>query len=575
MTGEPDSWSTRFERAYNEPTNKRARARVSRDPWQQLKYERKQRAAAESSRLVKAARRAQRVSGRIKPRSGANGSTASEAATVSQREAAIVRRTKSVLAQMGRTVEAGGGLEATLPPLRSAIEEAGDRRELLWFAFLAITGRYPRESDLLLLESDLEVYGTDHAIEGLLAANARRREAWSLYADIRFVNDVVVDVSRTARTEAHTGIQRVVRETVSRWMVAHEVALAIWDARAGVLRGAQPDEQERITTYKPGPDTAKLASPDQNAAVILAPFRTTVIVPEPSSNLDRSLCLEAVEGWTPCDLAAVFYDFIGQVAPEVVGEHGRLQLSNYVPVLRGANRISAISETARQEVEGFGSSIVSLGMPPPTVRAHLLPGTPPLNVAPNPPPQLTELLAEDRGPLVVSVSRIEPRKNQIATLRAAESLWAEGLEFQLLFVGWSETKESTFDPEFQELQRRGRPVTVISRTSDDLLWNAYRQARFSVFVSLAEGYGLPAAESLAVGTPVVLSNYGSMAEIGAQGGVAPVDPRNVGEIMSAMRRLLTDDEHHAQLQAEARRRDSGNWDDYARTTWDWLVLARG
>ena len=39
-----------------------------------------------------------------------------------------------------------------------------------------------------------------------------------------------------------------------------------------------------------------------------------------------------------------------------------------------------------------------------------------------------------------------------------------------------------------------------------------------VFPSVHEGYGLPVAESLALGTPVITTEYGSTAEIAAGGG---------------------------------------------------------
>ncbi len=79
------------------------------------------------------------------------------------------------------------------------------------------------------------------------------------------------------------------------------------------------------------------------------------------------------------------------------------------------------------------------------------------------------------------------------------------------------------------------------------------------------------AESLALGTPVITSEYGSMAEIAAGGGALTVDPRDDHAIADAMRDLLTDDALLAQLESQARARPSRTWDDYARETWSVLV----
>jgi glycosyltransferase involved in cell wall biosynthesis len=66
-----------------------------------------------------------------------------------------------------------------------------------------------------------------------------------------------------------------------------------------------------------------------------------------------------------------------------------------------------------------------------------------------------------------------------------------------------------------------------------------------------------------------------MAEIGAGGGAQMVDPRNVREVINAMRQLLTDHERYSKLQAEAQRRVGGSWDDYAAQSWDWLTGRHG
>jgi glycosyltransferase involved in cell wall biosynthesis len=157
-------------------------------------------------------------------------------------------------------------------------------------------------------------------------------------------------------------------------------------------------------------------------------------------------------------------------------------------------------------------------------------------------------------------------------LEAGERLWREGLRFELVFMGGSTWRaEGYFDTYVERLQGAGRAVRVERRVSENRLWTAYRNARFTLFPSLIEGFGLPVAESLAAGTPVITSNYGSMAELAAGGGVLTVDPRDVEELTMQMRRLLTDDALADDLRREARRRDLGNWNDYARGLWEFFT----
>jgi glycosyltransferase involved in cell wall biosynthesis len=78
-------------------------------------------------------------------------------------------------------------------------------------------------------------------------------------------------------------------------------------------------------------------------------------------------------------------------------------------------------------------------------------------------------------------------------------------------------------------------------------------ARCLVFPSLYEGFGLPAVESMACGTPVVASNTTALPEVTA-GAAALVDPLSAAAIADGVERLLTDDAEHGRLRRLGLRR---------------------
>lgn len=78
-------------------------------------------------------------------------------------------------------------------------------------------------------------------------------------------------------------------------------------------------------------------------------------------------------------------------------------------------------------------------------------------------------------------------------------------------------------------------------------------ARALVFPTLAEGFGLPVVEAMSLGTPVITSNAGALAEVAGQAALL-VDPRDVGAIGHAVGRLDADDDLCAALAAAGRRR---------------------
>ncbi len=61
-----------------------------------------------------------------------------------------------------------------------------------------------------------------------------------------------------------------------------------------------------------------------------------------------------------------------------------------------------------------------------------------------------------------------------------------------------------------------------------------------VYPSLYEGFGLPALEAMACGTPVISARSSSLPEVVGEAGLL-VDPLNVAELAGALRRLLEDE----------------------------------
>ncbi|NTW40028.1 MAG: glycosyltransferase family 4 protein, partial [Cellulomonadaceae bacterium] len=185
--------------------------------------------------------------------------------------------------------------------------------------------------------------------------------------------------------------------------------------------------------------------------------------------------------------------------------------------------------------------------------------------------EATALLSCGRAALVLAVGSHEPRKNHLNLLHAAELCWGRGDDFALAFVGGNAWGDREFSRRVAELQALGHPVRVLLGPPDALLGGAYRAARFTVFPSLSEGFGLPVAESLAAGTPVITSDIGSMREIASRGGALVVDPHDPRAIAAAMSRLLRDDALLGDLRAQAAARPASTWADYAARAWDALV----
>ncbi len=118
------------------------------------------------------------------------------------------------------------------------------------------------------------------------------------------------------------------------------------------------------------------------------------------------------------------------------------------------------------------------------------------------------------------------------------------------------------------LHLEGR-VRFTGKVSSGELAAAYRDAAAVVLPSLFEGFGLPAIEALAAGTPVVASSAGALPEVIADAGTGRlVPPRDPAALAKAIAETLEhwDDAHAAALAARPRIEAIFGWRPTARRT---------
>jgi glycosyltransferase involved in cell wall biosynthesis len=368
----------------------------------------------------------------------------------------------------------------------------------------------------------------------------------------------------------------VVRETVSRWLDAgRPVGLVHFDAGAMCPRLLSAGESRRIQSWRDhlstsGSDIAQRA-PKEDSGDVLVPWRGHLILPELVAEPHRCESYRALASADVLEsLAVIGYDLIPMTAAETVTDGMTANFGQYLAMVKHADRVAAISRATARDFGAFTQMAASQGLPGPEVVAFELPTEVP-ELSGDQLARARTTLDIGTAPVVLVVGSHEPRKNHLAVLEAAERMWARGDQFDLLMIGGSGWKSEEFDEVVEQLLVAGRSLNVRKRSTETELWAAYRLARFSVFPSLLEGFGLPVAESLASGTPVITSGFGSMAEIAEQGGSVLVDPLDIDELEREMTRLLKDDDALAGLRAEAAARPSQSWERYADDLWRFLA----
>ncbi len=178
--------------------------------------------------------------------------------------------------------------------------------------------------------------------------------------------------------------------------------------------------------------------------------------------------------------------------------------------------------------------------------------------------RVTELApSSDSGDVeILCVSSMSARKNQYGLVRAFNAFCREhpDVKVRLRLVGHFHR------PWLDELERLvdGNSRIVITGFTDDHgLVELYRRADFTAFPSVAEGYGMPIAESLWFGKPCLCADFGAMAEVAAGGGCLQVDTRSDSALQEGLTRLILDRELRERLAARAVVRPIRTWLEYA------------
>lgn len=175
-----------------------------------------------------------------------------------------------------------------------------------------------------------------------------------------------------------------------------------------------------------------------------------------------------------------------------------------------------------------------------------------------PAPPLTTLPDERRGllateaPFFLYPAITHPHKNHAVLLRAFAQVSAARPDVSLILTGGAGTREDAVLAEIARmgLREKVRRLGRIPRTDlDDLL----RRAIALTFPSLHEGYGLPVAEAMSLGCPVVASNTTALPEVVGDAGLL-VAPDDVDAWAEAMLRVMDDEATRARLVAAGRER---------------------
>lgn len=358
---------------------------------------------------------------------------------------------------------------------------------------------------------------------------------------------ILIDCTQTLNTPITTGIQRVVRNLVAHGQIAaqrHGVPFIPIRFRgkcferapltgAGTLAGPTPRARERIhhrflykirklflgRAVRKGIDRVKGVLGIESSSADRLEFQPNDVLVLPDSSWSAPI-------WQEIDrardaglvLGVLQHDFIPLRFPEFVSDDCAAIFQRWTKEsLSRADFVMGVSNTiaqeCREELHRLGRHLIAEeGVSVCLNGADFRAATQATEVR----PEIVQFIEHADGGPYLTVGTIEPRKNQSLLLDALDEILHSVPNARFLVAGFIGWKGKSIAKRIREHPGYGENVLLVSDMSDAELTYAYQRAKAVVFPSLAEGFGLPIAESIARGTRVFASSLSVHQEIGGK-----------------------------------------------------------
>ncbi len=169
---------------------------------------------------------------------------------------------------------------------------------------------------------------------------------------------------------------------------------------------------------------------------------------------------------------------------------------------------------------------------------------------------------------ILFLGSLEPRKNLPGLLTAWNNISKDCADVSLVIAGDTGQVFNNISIPYSTARTR-----FLGYIPEAHLPGLYAGATMFVLPSLEEGFGLPALEAMACGTPVITSNAGALPEVVGDAALQ-VDPLCIDEIGEAMRNLLSSDHIRSDLRQKGLDRARlFTWERSAERIWKVLSNA--
>lgn len=353
-----------------------------------------------------------------------------------------------------------------------------------------------------------------------------------------------IAIDYTAAVWQGAGIGRYTRELVRQILTrGSQHTYCLFYAAYGLDQaGALMAELAALRAAFPAIRTVPIPLPPRRLAQLWHRLRVPVPVELFTGKIDILHAPDFVPAPARAPVIVTIHDLSYKIHPECALPSVARYLNGAVPRgLRRARAILADSDATRRDLERLMQVAPGrITVVYPGVNAQFRPLPPEACV-----PVKQTLGLPER--FLFFVSTIEPRKNLPRLLEAYALVRPQLGDLALVLAG---RKGWMFEPTFAAIERYGLQPHVrwLDYLDDTMLPEVYNLAETFVYPSIYEGFGFPALEAMACGTPVLTVNNSSLPEVVGDAAVL-VQADDVQSIAAGLVRITTDQALRTRLAA--------------------------
>ena len=369
------------------------------------------------------------------------------------------------------------------------------------------------------------------------------------------INKAYYWIDATANNSFNTGVQRIVRQlAIALNKIGVQLIPIVWNSDLSDIKIASKESLDKLALYN-GPEATSWSNwvhpNDTNAPCWL-------INPE-IDHLQTGKLISLVSNFN-IRVASIFYDAIPYFRDDLFEKIWQINMKVYLLDLLRSDKIYPISNSAMNDLIKFSlkqnTRINSL--------EHRIKSMPLPEELPSTERVLCSKLQRHSDSInILCVASVEKRKNILTLIDSLESVLLQTNK-RIFFTLVGRNVDPALAEEILNRLKLHGDFKWLQDVDENTLRELYRGSDFTVFPSIAEGYGLPIVESLWNGRPCVVHNEGSMLDIASKGGCVTVNMKNAEELASALVKLIEDYSRIEDLANEATTREMRTWINYAK-----------